>query len=599
MGVEFRVADLIVSALKNHGVSRVFGVVGGNAMHLNDAVRTAGVDFIPFHNEQAAAIAAEAHARITGDLAVCLVTSGPGASNTTTGVAGMFLDSAPVLVISGQAKSSELVTSEMSKGVRQVGTFELPMLAILQSITKRVHRLKADENVPKIVEELIHECLAGRPGPVFLEVPLDVQGALVNFSTPITGYSESISGLEQENVNLFIANFLSELTKSRKPLLIAGHGIRISKQVSQFFNLASSLGIPVVTTQIAKDIFDYENSLFVGHIGIRGDRPGNFALQEADLILTMGTSLQQQTTGYEIDQFAPKAKLFIVDYEGSVTSKNLPLQIAGSVNVDCENFISALTLMLDSFSEERDYSKWINLNLERKRKFSVSNEPHNFETTRLNMYELVFAMNETFNKNETFVSDAGLCYYVLGQALHLGKNQRYLVSGGLGSMGWALPASIGAHFANNGPIICVTGDGSMQMCVQELATLAAQNLNCKIFVINNNGYASIRNTQKSFFSEAYVGCDENSGLRMPNWREVSRAYGIDYFLINRRDQLSENMIAIEAHVGPVLIEVLSQEVQQVMPTIASVRNPDGTLKSNPLNKMSPDLSYLSPELHYN
>ncbi|CAN2169901.1 IlvB Thiamine pyrophosphate-requiring enzymes [acetolactate synthase, pyruvate dehydrogenase (cytochrome), glyoxylate carboligase, phosphonopyruvate decarboxylase] [Candidatus Nanopelagicaceae bacterium] len=596
----YRVADAIVSIVKAHGVEVIFGVVGGNAMHLNDAVRISGLKFIPFHNEQSAAIAAEAYARSTGKLSVCLVTSGPGASNTTTGVAGMYLDSVPVLVIAGQAKSTELVRLEMGIGVRQVGTFELPMVAVLEPITKASHCFNFNENIYQVMTSLIKTCISGRPGPVYLEVPLDLQSLTVS-NLQITD-SSSVAMPHNpiiENPDTFINIFLKELELSKSPLIIVGHGIRVSNQARQFKSVASMLGIPIVTTQIAKDLIHYDSPLFVGHVGVRGDRPGNFAVQEADLILTIGTSLQQQTIGYDAKDFAPNAKLFVVDYQNSVSAKNSGLKFENLVNVDCENFLARLKTVLTQQKSSFRFEDWKRVNSDRKVKYAVHQEPHDFSTPAINMYEFVQGLNDVMKQSRYFVTDAGLCFYILGQALQIGELQRYLVSGGLGSMGWALPASIGAASVGEGSVVCVIGDGSMQMCVQELATVVNQNLNCKIFVINNNGYASIRNTQKSFFGLDYLGCDPGSGLSMPVWKIIAEAYKLQYVMIADRNQLREQLEFVQSYEGPILIEVVAQEIQQIMPTIVSVRGDDGGFRSNPLHRMSPEVNRNTSELHYN
>jgi acetolactate synthase-1/2/3 large subunit len=597
----FRVADAIISIVQAHGVSVVFGVVGGNAMYLNDAVRVSGLKFIPFHNEQSAAIAAEAYARSTGKLAVCLVTSGPGASNTTTGVAGMYLDSAPVFVIAGQAKSTELVESEMASGVRQVGTFELPMVSILNRITKASHCFSSADDIHELVARMIRICVSGRPGPVYLEVPLDLQDVVVpNQQLTEVICTEKPTEECVDNPDKFINDYLNELNSSRSPLIIVGHGVRVSNQVEQFKFFASEIGVPIVSTQIAKDVIPYDFPLFVGHVGVRGDRPGNFAVQEADLILTLGTSLQQQTTGYDVKDFAPGAKLYVVDYEHSVSSKNSGLIFQNLVNVDCENFLARFKVLNAQRRIPRSsFEEWKQINSVRKIKYAVQKEPHNLSSLRINLYEFVEGLNQVMGQNHYYVTDAGLCFYVIGQALRIGEHQRYLVSGGLGSMGWALPASIGAAFASEGSVVCVIGDGSMQMCLQELATVFNQNLNCKIFVINNNGYASIRNTQKSFFGSSYVGCDPASGLSMPDWRLIAEAYNLQYAIIADRNQLGTQLELVQKCKGPILIEVLAQEVQQIMPTIVSVRGEDGTFRSNPLNQMSPDVSGSNSEFHYN
>jgi acetolactate synthase-1/2/3 large subunit len=571
------------------GVKHYFLVVGGNAMHLDDAIRLSNIPYTAFHNEQAAAMAAESYARLKGEIAVCVVTSGPGVSNLATGVAGAFLDSAPVLYISGQAKSLEMVTEDMKPGVRQVGTFELPGVKILGGITKSTRILQLQENVQEVISNLVETALQGRPGPVYLEVPVDVQGASCIQAHETLAISRS-SSLDGKSIS-FANAFFEALKISKKPLILAGHGVRTGRGRDSLLKLINELNIPLVTTQLAKDLIPYSDPHFVGHPGLRGDRAGNLAVFESDLLLCIGTSLQQQTVGYEPADFAPNSKKFVVDFEQSVSKKNVPFAIERVVNCEVSTVLQDLLRSSSSHSGQlNDFDPWIKLNADRKHDLAVSKEPHDLSTPEINMYEFASVLSEASFPGDTILTDAGLCFYIIGQAYLTKEGQRYIASGGLGSMGYALPASIGAVAAGSERVICITGDGSAQMNVQEFATLASIKGRAIIFVINNGGYASIRNTQRSFFSPSLIGASESSGVLMPDWAKIADAYGLNFMRIESRSGLKNGIDNALSSKAPILVEVISQYTQGLMPSVSSFKQDDGRLKSNPLHIMSPSLA---------
>lgn len=584
-----RVSDEIIDSLLRLGVKHFFLVVGGNAMYLDDAIRISGCPYTAFHNEQAAAMAAEAYARVSGELAVCVVTSGPGAANLLTGVAGAFLDSAPVLYIAGQAKSTEQVNDEMRPGVRQFGTFELPMSQIFQPVTKKSHVLRKEDDARQLVHELARIATQGRPGPVFLEIPIDLQGAQHSTGEKITlGFEES--EIQRTELQNFVETFFQAFLLSKSPLILAGHGVRVAGAADLLQALSMAWRIPVVTTQIAKDLFPYADVNFVGHVGLRGDRAGNIAAHEADLLLCIGTSLQQQTVGYDPKMFAPNSRKFVIDFEGSVSKKDIPIEISEYIDADVT---SVLEKLLEFKMPARDTSEqneeWLSLNQKRKEVLSVVREPHDTSTEEINMYDFIYNLSEASAEDDIIVTDAGLCFYIMGQAYLLKRNQRYIASGGLGSMGYAIPASIGAAKAGDNRVICVTGDGSAQVNIQELATIVSNQSSIVIFIINNGGYASIRNTQKSFFSSEFIGASEATGVGMPDWKKMADAYNVDYLEIPRKANLKSGLAKALSSKRPLLVEVVCQMNQALMPAVSSFRDRDGTLISNPLHVMSPGI----------
>ncbi len=581
-----RVSDYIISYLQTLGVEHFFLVVGGNAMYLNDAVLKSGICYTAFHHEQAAVMAAEAYARLNHRLGCAIVTSGPGATNALTGIAGSFFDSSPILVLSGQPKSTELWDDEMPSGVRQIGTFELNFAQLASSLCIYAAKVTKASSVPHQLSAAVAAATGARPGPALLEIPIDIQGEEIAIPSDSSSHKINFDGLINEGLDIYLTEFKLDLEKAQRPLIVVGHGVRVSNNVEKLKRIVSSIKIPVVTTQLAKDFMPYDHSYFVGHFGIRGDRAGNIAIQSADLILFLGTSLHQQNIGYEPALFAPQAKKYVVELEGSISGKKLPL-IANYMDCDLSTFVSKLGLI--DIMHEPIKSKWLRNLMVLKKELAVVNEPHKTEGDRINLYHFVEALSNALQGDESIVTDAGLCFYVMGQAFRLKKNQRYVVSGGLGSMGYALAAGIGLSIDSNVVTVVVTGDGSMQMNVQELATIATLNANLKMFVVNNEGYASLRNTQRSFFGLPFIGASSDSGLSMPNWNTLASAYGIRFIQINRKELEEGKITEVLQLAGPVLIEVLCQIDQEVMPGVGNYRDEEGLLRSRALNEMSPPL----------
>lgn len=581
-----RIADYVVNRLIESGVDHFFILVGGNVMHLNDAIRVSNVPYTAFHHEQAATMAAESYSRVTGKIACVVVTSGPGATNVVTGVAGAFYDSVPLIIICGNAKSSDLRTQEMPCGVRQVGTFELPIHEICAPITKYSALITSSSHVVEILDSAISGCLEGRPGPSLINLPLDIQGE--QMANPLIPSKVDIQTSYVDSVNqIDLSDLISELKSSSRPSVLIGHGVRVSGLSDQLLDLIKRINVPIFTTQLAKDFVPYDNDLFVGHVGVRGDRPGNIGIHNSDFIMCIGTSLHQQNIGYEPQLFAPNAKKFVLEMDGSVSGKKLPI-IAKYTNNSIDSFLNAFKAVKENYSNSN--GSWLEELRALKDKYAVSKEPHDLSTPGINMYEFVDLLSANLEGDETVITDAGLCFYIMGQAFKLKKGQRYIVSGGLGSMGYALPASIGASLASKHPVIAVTGDGSMQMNVQELATLNLLGTKTKIFVINNGGYASLRNTQRSFFGADLIGSSENSGLTMPNWHLISSAYGIEYRSISESSALNRELKEIMESSKTQLIEVFCQHDQVVMPGVGNYRDEAGNLRSEALNEMKPKLS---------
>ena len=586
-----RVADYIAQRLAEAGARSVFLLSGGGGMHLFDAIgRNAQLRYCCNHHEQASAIAAEAYARRSGTLGVCCATSGPGATNLLTGLVGAWQDSAPMVCLTGQSKVSQTIRGSQIEGLRQFGTFEVDIVSIVRPVTKYAVFLNDPSSVRYHLEKAIYLATHGRPGPVLLDVPLDIQGARIDPQT-LRGYNDAAPPLPSCSAAEMDA-LTAAIRSAERPLILAGHGLHAAGAVEQFRRVALRLGIPVVTTQLAKDLLPYDAPGFVGHPGVKGDRAGNLAVQRADLILSLGCSLHEQTTGYEIEQFAPQAKKFQVDLDAAILERSARID-SHKIHADATQFLTLLEQRAhQGWADQSAWSAWRRCCRQLKSRYAVAHEPHRIggEGDPVNFYEFAELLSRQLQGDETIVTDAGSAFYVMGQAFRVKESQRYIVSGCLGAMGYALPAGIGAAAAQPGSnTICVTGDGALQLNIQELQTLRHTQPNVKLFVINNGGYVSIRNTQRTFFDGFLVGCDAASGVSLPCLEKIVRAYDLPYVACPDRRSLPGAVERALSQTGPVVCGIAADPNQQVIPTVTSERLPDGRMRSRPLDEMFPYL----------
>lgn len=577
-----RVSDYLARHLAQIGVDRVFLLSGGGMMYLIDAIGRAGIPYTCCHHEQACAMAAEGYARQTGRLGVSYATSGPGATNLLTGIVGAWQDSSPVLFITGQSKRSQTIRLSQTRGLRQFGTFEVDIVPIVESVTKFAHFLDDPNDIRWVLEKAVHLATTGRPGPVLIDVPLDVQGALIDPDalasfTPPSPQSMPVEEQLQAIRERFIA--------AQRPTLLIGHGVRCAGAVPLLRDVIDHLQWPTVTTQLAKDALPHDHAMFVGHCGPKGDRAGNFAIQNADLIVSIGSSLHAQSVGYEADLFAPGAYKVQVDIERPVLDRgDLPVDF--QVETDVVTFLAGLR----TWPADAHAARWGAHCRAWKRDYAVAREPHDISTEATNFYEFAAILSDCLQGDETIVTDAGSAFYVLGQAFLLKDQQRYIVSGALGAMGYALPAAIGAASADPAAtIICVTGDGSLQTNIHELQTLKHNGFNVKLFVVDNDGYASIRNTQSGFFNGQYVGASRDSGVSTPPLDAIISAYDLPFVRASTRHMLRAAITSALQTPGPVVVGITAQSHQTIIPTVASRQLPDGRLRSNPIHEMSPPL----------
>jgi len=586
-----KLSNYVVKFLEENNIKHIFMLSGGGCMHLVDAVgRSKIIKYICNHHEQASAMAAEAYAKFKGELSVVLVTSGPGATNTITGVVGAFQDSAPCLFISGQSKRQQTVYNSKIPKLRQFGVQEVNILPIVESITKYAAVINEPEKIRYHLEKAVYLAKSGRPGPVWLDIPLDVQGAVIedeslNMFNPEELDTEYYKVNPQENE---IKIVIESLKKSKRPIIIAGHGIRISNSCDELINFAKEHNIPIVTPIMGIDVVETEHKNYIGRIGTKGTRAGNFAMQNSDLILSIGSRLSVSVVGHEYSLFAREAKIIVVDIDVDEHKKKT-IKIDKFINADAKIFLQKL-LQATKNRKLGNFIAWLNKCNYWKRKYPVCLLEYKKVKKGINFYYFVDVLTKRLKPQIPIISDAGSAFYVVSQAINIQKGQRYITSGALATMGFSLPAAIGVSVATgNKEVVAITGDGSFQLNIQELQTIIQNNLPIKIFVINNNGYLSIRQTQKRFFNENYVCESKRSGISFPQISQIAGAYGIKYINIMNNEMMLKKIDVILNYDSSIICEIRSLDDQLVIPTNTAVVHHDGTITSKPLEDMYPFL----------
>lgn len=512
------IADYISVRLKDYGVSAVFSLTGGLCMFLTDALHRAGIRQLFHHHESHAVIAADGYARQSGKLGVVLVTGGPGATNTITALTGAYQDSSPVLVLAGQCRTTSTRRNYTLFGVRQFGTFEVDILPMVEPVTKYAARV--DRMVQVQLDQAIATATSGRPGPVFLEVPLDVQEEEYREH----GYYFPTVRESFDNVNPAQLHAMLEASqKAQRPLILAGYGVRVAGKVDAFQAWVERLGCPVVTTQFGKDVLYYDHQQFVGHIGIRGDQAAANAVKEADFILAVGCSMHEQTVGYDPSKFAPQAVKFIVEPDKAVIQRAQVIhetkRLTNAHWLNCG--MEAVVGVQVGLSHNVCY--WLKQCQEWKHQYPATSS-FRTESNLEDMYATANRLSEALPDDCTIITDSGCSWYIMGQALRLKKGQRFLSSGSLGSMGWAMPAATGAALAGS-KVVVITGDGSFHMAAHELSVWRRHKLPIILYVLDNGGYSCIRRTQNQFCGNRHIGIDFPSGMPRASVEYVSNAYG--------------------------------------------------------------------------
>jgi acetolactate synthase I/II/III large subunit len=584
-----KVTDFIAKHLSQIGIKDVFMISGGGAMHLNDSLGNyPKLKYWTNHHEQACAIAAEGYYRACGKMAVVNITSGPGGLNCLTGVLGQWTDSIPVLYISGQVKFETTLYSCKEIGLRQLGDQEVDIISIVKPLTKYAVVLDDPYNVKKVIEKAIFIANSGRKGPVWIDIPLNVQGAMIDETKLVDNdFSEDNLSINGEELIHKVNDIVKLILNAKRPIIIAGHGIRLSGAQKDFKQLLLSLKIPVVTTFNGIDLISTDHPNYAGRIGTLGNRSGNFALQNADLILCLGSRNNIRQTSYNWQDFGNRAVKVIVDIDPAELNKptlkpDIPIQ--ADIKRFCEIFLSFITK-----TSVPDFSTWMIWVKERLIKYpSVLTEFKNSKD--VHPYYFVKRLTELLASDSILVAGNGTACVAVFQAGEVKEGQRMFWNSGCAAMGYDLPASIGASIGTDKKdIICLAGDGSIQMNIQELQTLKQFNLPVKIFYLNNGGYISIMQTQDNFFEGRRVACDIKSGVSFPDIIKLGEAYEIPTYTISETIDIDSKLKIILNHPGPIICEVVLSQNYIFSPKVASEKMPDGRIVSKPLDDMFPFL----------
>lgn len=586
-----KVSDFIFRHLvEKHGIKHCFLVTGGGAMHLNDSVgHTKGLTYICNHHEQASAIAAEGYYRTCGQLCVTNVTTGPGGTNAVTGVLGQYLDSIPGLYISGQIKTSTYKHTYPYLSLRQLGDQEADIVSIVTPITKYAKTIYNPLDIKYELDKAIAIALDGRPGPVWLDIPLDVQGAMVDEEQfKEFDPSELIDPIKHSLVDEQIFQLLEKIKKAHSPVIYVGNGVRLAKRENEFISLAEKLNIPVVTAISGSDIIWHDHPLCYGKPGICGDRIGNIMVQNSDLLIVMGTRLSIRQVSYAYDLLAPNAYKVMVDIDLAEMMKPT-LNIDMPIHVNLSEFIDKMNDAVDKAIDMPTFKYWREWGRKLESKLPTLIDDNPLVEGYTSSYTFADELFKQLGEGDVVVTGNGTAYTSTFQAMQVNKGTRVFANQGCAAMGYDLPAAIGAVTSNNqGKTILVTGDGSIQMNIQELQTIVTYRMPLKIFVLENEGYLAIKTTQKSFFGGHFTGSNPASGVVCPDLQKIASAYGIPYVSCSENGQkLIDSIAQTLTHEGPMICEIHMHPEQTLFPKSASFMDKNGRMSSAPLEKLAP------------
>ena len=589
--MKIRVADYVASFLTEHGVTHNFMIVGGGAMHLNDALgHQKGLRTVFNHHEQACAIAAEAYARLTGRVASVCVTSGPGGTNALTGVMGAWLDSIPMFILSGQVKRETTLQAAPGLSLRQLGDQEFDIARTVSNMTKYSAVVMEPEEIAWHLEKAWFLAHHGRKGPVWIDIPLDVQGAPVemdalrHFDPKERLDSLSIPDIPMETT----LSVLRKISQSKAPLLFAGSGVRLSDSADLLLKVVEKLKIPVAVAWNSGDLIAFDNPYYAGSPSREGTRSSNFIVQSCDLLVVLGSRMNIRTITYNRHDFARNAYKIMVDIDKAELKKPTftpDMAIHGDVRQFLQNILQA------EYAPSPAHIPWVQWRGEMLKKYpAVLPEYHN--GGKLNPYVFIDRLFAQLNANDVLTLGNGSACVMTFQAAKIKQGQRMFTNSGCAAMGYGLPAALGAAVARqerNERVICIDGDGSLMMNVQEMETISYYRLNVKLFLLNNHGYQSIRQTQRNLFHSSLIGLDPESGVGFPDFATLSKAFSFDYFQLDSEAAADKVIQAVLNAEGPVLCNVIVDPEQIFAPKLSSQILPDGRIISPSMDDMFPFL----------
>ena len=586
-----KLSDYMVQSLADWGVRDIFMMTGGGAMHLNDSIgQEPRIRYICNHHEQVAAMAAEGYARVKGVPGVINVTTGPGGINAINGVFGAWTDSIPMLILSGQVKRQTCMATAGTQGLRQLGDQEVNIVSMVKGITKYAVLIDDPASIRYHLARAWHLCNSGRPGPCWIDVPIDVQSAMID---PVT---QKAYDREEDDVTYDEAllerqcrDVVARIRTAKRPVILAGTGVRLSGALDEFEQSVRKLQIPV-TTAWTHDLIDGDDELYCGRPGTIGDRAGNFTVQNADLVLVLGSRLNLRQVSYNWSSFAKNAFKIQVDVDAAELDKPLVKPDLG-ITCDLKIFLRKLSETLEAEHYTPRHNSWIAWCRQRVARYPVVQDRQRQPGPPLNPYYFMEMLSAMLASDDVVICGNATACILPFQVIKIRKGQRLISNSGAASMGYDLPASIGAAVARGGKrVICLAGDGSLQLNIQDLQTVMHHQLPIKIFVLNNGGYLSMRSTQKNFFGRL-IGEGPDSGVSFPDFVKVGTAYGIPSVRVDRVSEMETVRAALDSP-GPALIEVMLDPQQEFEPRSRSKVLPDGTMVSPPLEDMYP---FLSPD----
>lgn len=556
-----RVADYIADFVYKQGVKDVFMLPGGGSIYLDDGIACHNdLNHICVRNEATAPMMAEAYARITQNLGVVYVTTGPGGANAVSGVAEAWVDSAPVLIISGQVQRNQSSFNAKIKGLRTFGTQELNIIEVVDPITKYAAIVNDPNSIRYHLEKAVYYAKLGRPGPVWLDIPLDVQAAMID-EAELEGFKPEQTEIGNQDLEACIQDIAELFKGAKNPLIIAGQGVRIAGAIDEFRELVESLNVPVIFSRLGQDILPFSHNNNFGHGGIYGLRFSGLIMKGSDLVLSLGSRLAVPFVGTDLDAFSEDAKVIMVDIDEAELKKP-GVNVHLPVNADVKDVIKR---MKNKFSDLilPDYNRWIETCRRYKKEYPLVIPE--YARNPIDLYYFLSRLDELSGGNHIFVSDAGSAYYASGQALRFEKNQREITSGAFASMGLAIPLAIGSNAAKrDSQILAVTGDGSLELNIQELKTMSHYDMDIKLFVINNGGYVSIRSTQDAECEGRYIGSDQARSNEMLDFQKVAAAFNLPYLNIQTYQEVDEKISEIISQKGPAFVEVMCDNNQKMI-----------------------------------
>ncbi len=578
-----KLSDFVFKFFEEQGVDTAFMLAGGGIMHLVESLGNSSIKYVCCHHEQACSIAAQSYSMSKNDLGLCLVTTGPGGTNALTGLAAAYVDSTPVVFLSGQVKTADFASL---RGVRQFGAQENDIVSMAKPVSKYAVIVEKPEDILYVLQKAVYMAKSGRRGPVWVDIPLDIQAAQID--------EENLKQFvpEENKVRLekdTIKKIFDELSKSKRPLFLVGHGLKASQSEELFLNVQRKLKIPVVATWRELDLMDYDNEYFFGSPGLQANRFSNIITQGCDLLIVLGSRLDNMITAFNEEHFAFRAKRIIVDIDKNEIEKlNMPGKLI--YNCDVYDFLNEMNdYIINSHFEMHNITKWIDFCKEMKDEYPLVNEKQVEDSNYTDLYKLTLGVSEYCNKEDTIVaSSTSRCNTAGHMAFYHKAGQKTISSMGMGSMGFALPSVVGAYFASdNNRVIMFEGDGSLQLNIQELQTIKYYDIDAKMFIFSNMGYAAIATMQDRNYNGHHVGSTIDSGISFPNLEKIANAYDIPYYKIETNDQIDDVVKEVMGENGAVICEVIGSIKFDEIPKCISFINEKGQRESAKLENPFP------------